>query len=285
MNCVFLSPNFTKKGTSDVTQSCIEKLISLNLQVMISDETAGLLSEETAKKVITKPYEQCLSDCDCIVVIGGDGSILRIAADSARAKKPILGINTGKVGFMSEIDAHELDYLNQIASGDYTIDRRMMLDVKIVRRDKTVYSETLLNDAVITKWTLVKLINIEVFINGTRATSLRGDGIIISTPTGSTAYTLSAGGPIIEPNADCIAVTPICAHELMAKPFVLSSDREITITAGTSQNKAFLSPDGKEPFKLLPKDKIIIKRSSEQTQLIRLKNIGFYELIYKKLSN
>lgn len=285
MNCIFLSPNFTKKGTSDVTRSCIDKLLALNLQVLISEETAGILPEDIATRVVIKKYEECLNDCDCIVVIGGDGSILRIAADSARAKKPILGINTGKVGFMSEIDAHELDYLEKIARGDYTIDRRMMLDVKIERNGKLVYGETLLNDAVITKWTLVKLINIEVLINGTRATSLRGDGIIISTPTGSTAYTLSAGGPIIEPNADCIAVTPICAHELMAKPFVLASDREITITAGTAQNKAFLSPDGKDPFKLLPKDKIIITRSAEQTQLIRLKNIGFYDLIYKKLSN
>lgn len=284
MNCVFLFPNFTKPGTELVAASCIEKLVSLKIRVLITHDAADYLSPSALEKTHVNTYNKCLEECDMIAVIGGDGSILRIASDAAKAKKPILGINTGKVGFMSEIDTHELDLLDLLPQGEYTIDRRMMLEVKIMRRGKMIYSETLLNDAVITKWTLVRLINIDVFINGTLATSQRADGIIISTPTGSTAYTLSAGGPIIEPNADCIAVTPICAHELLAKPFVLSSDREIMITAGAPEHQAFLSPDGKEPFKILQEDKIYITRAKDQTQLIRLKDIGFYELIYKKLS-
>lgn len=284
MNHVFLSPNFTKKGTRAVAEDVIDRLARLEMDVLCDEETADSLAPDAVAHCRVLPYDRCLDACGMILVIGGDGSILRIANDAAGHDKPILGINTGKVGFMSELDAHELRYLAALAKGQFTIDERMMLDVTIWRQGEVLYRAALLNDAVITKWPLVRLINIDVSVNGTLTTSLRGDGIIIATPTGSTAYTLSAGGPIIEPNANCIAVTPICAHELGAKPFVLSADREITITAGNEENKAFLSPDGGVPVEMRPSDTITIARSKLVTRLVRLKNLGFYDIIYKKLS-
>lgn len=284
MNHVFLFPNFTKEGTRAVTENVIGRLARLDFDVLCDEEAAQSLAPEAAAHCRVLPYSRCLEECGMVLVIGGDGSILRIASDAAAHNRPILGVNTGKVGFLSELDPHELRYLEALSRGKYTIDERMMLDVAIWRQGEVVYRAALLNDAVITKWPLVRLINIDVSVNGTLTTSLRGDGIIIATPTGSTAYTLSAGGPIIEPNANCIAVTPICAHELGAKPFVLSADREITITAGAEENKAFLSPDGGVPVEICPSDTISITRSELVTRLVRLKNLGFYDIIYKKLS-
>ena len=284
MKQVFLVPNFTKEGTLAVADQVVPQLLSLGFSLLCEEETARRLGPQ-AQHCQVMPYGECLDRCDLILVLGGDGSILRIAADAARHSCPVLGIKTGNIGFMSELDAHELHYLEDLAQGRYTIDRRLMLDVSIQRGGECIYVATLLNDAVITKWPLVRLINIEVHVNGTPITALRGDGIIIATPTGSTAYTLSAGGPIIEPNAACMAVTPICAHELGAKPFVLSADRVVTITAGHEENRASLSADGGAPFEVLPDDIITITRSAHSTQLVRLKNTGFYELIYQKLSD
>lgn len=284
MNKVFIFPNFTKSDTTAVTESAVHAFYELGFSVYLEEESREYLSAAVQKKCGFFPYASCLEKCEFITVIGGDGSILRIATDAARNRKPILGINTGKVGFMSELDPHELIYLRDLVKGNYTIDSRMMLDATILRGNKTLYHAPLLNDAVITKGTLVRLINIDVSINGTRTTALRGDGIIVSTPTGSTAYTLSAGGPIIEPNANCIAVTPICAHELGAKPFVVSDDRKIEILAGTSENPAFFSPDGAAPLELSPADIVVLERSQLKTKLIRLKNLGFYDIVYKKLS-
>lgn len=284
MKQVFLYPNFTKESTHNIVEEVVRQLAQLELEILCEQEVLAQLPQGAQALCRGLEFRDCLAQCDLITVIGGDGSILRIAPDAARYHKPILGINTGKVGFMSELDAHELGYLSKLVEEEYTMDSRMMLDVSVRRGGGEVYQGTLLNDAVITKWPLIRLIPMGVSVNGTPITSLRGDGIIISTPTGSTAYTLSAGGPIIEPNAHCIAVTPICAHELGAKPFVLSADRVVTIEAGNEENKAFFSADGGAPFQLEPQDVITILRSPLQTKLIRLKNTGFYQLIYQKLS-
>ena len=284
MKQIFLFPNFTKEGTQDAAQQIVRRLRELEFQVCCDETIRGQLGGETEEMCQWASYEDCLAGSHMVLVVGGDGSILRIAPDAARHDLPILGVNTGKLGFMSELDTHELRYLRQLQQGQYTIDTRMMLDVTVQRQGEKVYSACILNDVVITKWPLVRLINISLSINGTLTTSMRGDGIIVSTPTGSTAYTLSAGGPIIEPTANCMAVTPICAHELGVRPFVLSDERVVTITAGAEDNKAYLSSDGGAPLELEPSDTVTICRSQWQTRLVRLKSIGFYQLIYKKLS-
>lgn len=284
MKKIFLYPNFTKEGTQDAAEQIVRRLVELDMEVWCDRETMEKLPSSAGASCQFRDYRQCLAECQAALVIGGDGSILRLAPDAARHDLPILGVNTGKLGFMSELDAHELHHLKDLAQGRYTIDTRMMLDVSVCRQGEQVYAASLLNDVVITKWTQARLIGVAVSVDGVLTASIQGDGIIVATPTGSTAYTLSAGGPIIEPNANCMAVTPICAHELGAKPFVLSAERTVAIAAGAEDNQAFLSADGGAPFAIDPADIVAVRRSQWQTRLIRLKNIGFYQLIHKKLS-
>lgn len=284
MKKIFLYPNFTKEGTRDAAERVVRRLAELDMEIWCDRETMENLPPAAGALCRQGDYEQCLADCQAALVIGGDGSILRLAPDAARHNLPVLGVNTGKLGFMSELDAHELRYLKDLAQGRYTIDTRMMLDVSVCRQGEPVYAACLLNDVVIAKWAQARLIGVAVSVDGVLTASLQGDGIIVATPTGSTAYTLSAGGPIIEPNANCIAVTPICAHELGAKPFVLSAERTVAVSAGAEGNRAFLSADGGAPFAIDPADIVTVRRSQWQTRLIRLKNIGFYQLIHKKLS-
>ncbi len=284
MKKIFLYPNFTKEGTRDAAEGIVRRLAELEMEIYCDQSVLEQLPPAVGALCQGREYEQCLSDCQAALVVGGDGSILRLAPDAARHDLPILGVNTGKLGFMSELDAHELRYLKDLAQGRYTIDTRMMLDVSVRRQGEQIYSASLLNDVVIAKWTQARLIGVAVSVDGVLTASIQGDGIIVATPTGSTAYTLSAGGPIIEPNANCMAVTPICAHELGAKPFVLSAERTVAIAAGAEGNLAFLSADGGAPFAIDPADAVTVRRSQWQTRLIRLKNIGFYELIHKKLS-
>ena len=284
MKKIFLYPNFTKEGTRDAAEGIVRRLAELEMEIYCDQSVLEQLPPAVGALCQGREYEQCLSDCQAALVVGGDGSILRLAPDAARHDLPILGVNTGKLGFMSELDDHELRYLKDLAQGRYTIDTRMMLDVSVRRQGEQIYSASLLNDVVIAKWTQARLIGVAVSVDGVLTASIQGDGIIVATPTGSTAYTLSAGGPIIEPNANCMAVTPICAHELGAKPFVLSAERTVAIAAGAEGNLAFLSADGGAPFAIDPADAVTVRRSQWQTRLIRLKNIGFYELIHKKLS-
>lgn len=284
MKKIFLYPNFTKEGTRDAAEQVVRRLAELGLEVYCDGDTMERLPRQAAADCRLLDYQQCLETCQAALVIGGDGSILRLAPDAARWDLPILGVNTGKLGFMSELDAHELRYLKDLAQGHYTIDTRMMLDVSICRQGEVAYQASLLNDVVITKWTQARLIAATVSVDGVLTASIQGDGIIVATPTGSTAYTLSAGGPIIEPNANCMAVTPICAHELGAKPFVLSAERTVAVSAGAEDNLAFLSADGGAPFVIRPTDVVTVRRSRWQTRLIRLKQIGFYQLIHRKLS-
>ena len=284
MKKIFLYPNFTKEGTRDAAEGIVRRLAELEMEIYCDQSVLEQLPPAVGALCQGREYEQCLSDCQAALVVGGDGSILRLAPDAARHDLPILGVNTGKLGFMSELDAHELRYLKDLAQGRYTIDTPMMLYVSVRRQGEQIYSASLLNDVVIAKWTQARLIGVAVSVDGVLTASIQGDGIIVATPTGSTGYTLSAGGPIIEPNANCMAVTPICAHELGAKPFVLSAERTVAIAAGAEGNLAFLSADGGAPFAIDPADAVTVRRSQWQTRLIRLKNIGFYELIHKKLS-
>ena len=212
MKKIFLYPNFTKEGTRDAAEGIVRRLAELEMEIYCDQSVLEQLPPAVGALCQGREYEQCLSDCQAALVVGGDGSILRLAPDAARHDLPILGVNTGKLGFMSELDAHELRYLKDLAQGRYTIDTRMMLDVSVRRQGEQIYSASLLNDVVIAKWTQARLIGVAVSVDGVLTASIQGDGIIVATPTGSTAYTLSAGGPIIEPNANCMAVTPICSR-------------------------------------------------------------------------
>lgn len=231
-----------------------------------------------------KELSKELDSADVLVCFGGDGTILHAARDASPRNIPILGINMGSVGFMAELESNELSLLSRLASGKFGIERRMMLDVTVRREGRRIYNETALNDAVITKGAVARVLDLEVTGDRVMISSFSGDGVIVATPTGSTGYSMAAGGPIVEPTAENTLIVPISAHSLHAKPFVLSSRRTVSVrlTPG-GKRTAYLSVDGGRAFRIQPGDWVECRRSSRVTQLVKLTGRSFYELIDQKL--
>ncbi len=227
---------------------------------------------------------QELEQAAVLVCFGGDGTILHAARDANPRNIPILGVNLGSVGFMAELEHGELSLLSRLAGGKFDVERRMMLDIAVRREGQRVFHETALNDAVITKGAVARVLDLEVTGDRVIISSFSGDGVVISTPTGSTAYSLAAGGPIVEPTAENTIVTPICAHSLHAKPFVLDSGRTVGVRiAPGSRKTAYLSVDGGRAFKIQPGDWVECRRSAQVTRLVKLTGRSFYERINQKL--
>lgn len=225
-----------------------------------------------------------LATADLLICFGGDGTILHAARDATTYGVPILGVNTGSVGFMAELERSELTLLAPLAHGLYTIEERMMLDVKVLRGDKVISQDTALNDAVISKGSMARVAEMEVLADRVKATAITGDGVIIATPTGSTAYSMSAGGPIVEPTSRSIIVTPVCAHQLTARAMVLAPDRVVTVQLPRGNHKyLYLSVDGGKAVRLTGGDRVDVCQSKRSTQLVRLADRSFYQVINQKL--
>lgn len=230
------------------------------------------------------PLKKGLARADVMVCFGGDGTILHAAKDAETYNVPILGVNMGSVGFMAELEYGELSQLSKLPAGKYALENRMMLDVQVIRGGKTVFHDTALNDAVVTKGAVARVVDLAVYGDKVLISQFAGDGVILSTPTGSTAYAMSAGGPIVEPTSENIIFTPICAHALHAKAFVLGAERMVSVRMPPDNRKsAYLSVDGGRAFKLLPGDRLEVARSKRRTQLVKLTGRSFYEILNQKL--
>lgn len=239
---------------------------------------------ELPKHLEFLPLREGLAQADILVCFGGDGTILHAAKDANTFGVPILGVNMGSVGFMAELENGELGQLSKLAQGKYAIEARMMLDVQVQRGGRVIYQEVALNDAVVTKGAVARVIDLSVYGDQVLISELAGDGVILSTPTGSTGYAMSAGGPIVEPTAENIIFTPICAHSLNAKAVVLDSERLISVRLGKDSRKsAYLSVDGGRAFKLSAGDRVEVAKSAYQTRLVKLTGRSFYEVLNQKL--
>lgn len=234
-----------------------------------------------------QPFNQAIRDVEMIICLGGDGSILNIATPAAKHKIPILGINMGNMGYLTEMDADEIEHIPEIILGEkYHIDERMMLDVSIVRDEDTIFSTIALNDVGVCKCGLTKIVDLDVYADNSFISHYNGDGVVIASPTGSTAYSMSAGGPIIDPLARNITLTPICSHSLSDKPIVLSYRRTISILARTIKDGMIVvSADGCEGIPVSYGDRVVIKISDLKTRLVRYKDRNFYDIVYSKLSD
>jgi NAD+ kinase len=224
-----------------------------------------------------------LQNTELVICFGGDGTILHMAKAATRHGVPILGVNIGTMGFMAELESTELDKLAQLADGEYKLDSRMMLDVTVQRDRDIIYHDICLNDVVITKGAVARIVHLSVGCDGVQAMECGGDGIIVATPTGSTAYNLSAGGPIVEPEARSILVTPICAHDMASRCMVASDKRVITVgLTHNARRNAFLSVDGGKAVRLNMGDVATIRRADMQTKLLRLKERSFFDVVNMK---
>ncbi|MCI9352043.1 MAG: NAD(+)/NADH kinase [Lawsonibacter sp.] len=236
------------------------------------------------RQIALSTLEKELPFADLLICFGGDGTILHAARDATLHSVPILGVNTGSVGFMAELERGELPLLTPLAHGMYTVEERMMLDVKVLRGDKVVSQDTALNDAVISKGSVARVAEVEVLADRVKAMAITGDGVIIATPTGSTAYSMSAGGPIVEPTSKGIIVTPVCAHQLAARAMVLAPERVVTVQLPRWNRKyLYLSVDGGKAVRLTGGDRVEICQAERSTKLVRLADRSFYQVINQKL--
>lgn len=227
--------------------------------------------------------ERELPNAEMVICFGGDGTILHMAKTATRKGIPILGVNIGTMGFIAELESTELDKLALLARGEYTLDSRMMLDVTVQRDRDIIFHDICLNDVVVTKGAVARIVHLAVKCDGVTAMQSGGDGVIVSTPTGSTAYSFSAGGPIVEPDAKNIIITPICAHEVGSRSIVASDKRTVTVEMiQNARRNAYLSVDGGRAVRLNMGDVATIKKSNLETKLVRLKDRSFYDVVSAK---
>ena len=240
---------------------------------------------ELPEDMETAPLDEALKEAECLICFGGDGTILHASKAASAANVPILGVNIGTLGFMAELESSEIPLLARLATDEYQIDERMMLHVCLRRDENIVFEDTALNDAVITKGAVARVIQISASFDEVEAIRFNGDGIVVATPTGSTAYSMSAGGPVVEPSARNILLTPICAHDMQTRGIVVSAERKVRISVGRIlRRNAFLSVDGGRAVKVFTGDTIEISASRQTTRLIHLKDKRFFEIIKNKLN-
>lgn len=274
-------PNLQNNGVEELSRNVFSALSNLNTNVYVS---GSLADKFKGCGVLFDSEEKIIELCDIAIAIGGDGTTLSVAKKAAKYGKPVLGINAGRLGFMSGLEQDELELLKNVVTGDYEIDERLMLEAEIVRNGETVSVHKCLNDAVISRGNFARLIDINITCGGRNVSNMRADGVIISTPTGSTAYSMAAGGPVVSPQAECILATPICPHSLMDRSIIFSADKELVISAHNDKmNFPVLTVDGEDAIELDFNSEVRVKASKTKTRLIKLKPENFYEILNKKI--
>ena len=233
--------------------------------------------------IVFTDMDDALRDAELLVCFGGDGTVLHASKAATKAGIPVLGVNIGNMGYLTEVDSGELGILTRIAGDDYFLERRMMLQVQVRRDGEIIFDDIALNDAVVTKSAVARTVHLSVACSEEHPIVLSGDGVIVCTPTGSTAYCMSAGGPLVEPTARCMVVTPICSHDLMSKSFVLSADRTVAIrSARPGRKTAYLSLDGGRAIRILSGDTVLVRQSAFETQFLHLRERSMFEIINAK---
>lgn len=274
-------PNLTIENTVKIAKEVCAELIRLDCTPLLGVSCRAVLGHCGADYLAD---EGLLTYCDAVIAIGGDGTMLRAAKNAAILGKAALGINAGRLGFMSGLEKNELGLLEALVHNTYTLDRRMMLKAEVLSNGQQIAVRHCLNDAVVSRGELARLIDISVYCEDKRIADYVADGIIAATPTGSTAYSLAAGGPIVSPHNDCILLTPICPHSLTTRSTILRHDQSISIYAGSDKNnQSFLTVDGEEAIKISPEMEIRISLSEYQARLIKIKSDNFYEVLHKKM--
>ena len=274
-------PNLNNNGVSELAFDVIKILTDGGADVYVQNEYKPIFKSTKAK---FENFDKAMSLCDCAIAIGGDGTTLNIAKKAAFLNKSALGINAGRLGFMSGIERDELSLLTKLINKEYIIDERAMLKATIEKDGEVLSSHHCLNDIVVSRGNFARLIDVTITCDGRSVSNMRSDGVIISTPTGSTAYSMAAGGPVVSPEADCIIETPICPHSLMDRSIIFSADKELIVTANNDQNNSpIMTVDGQEAVNLTPGCQIHIKKSDITTKLIKLKPENFYEVLNKNI--
>lgn len=272
---VAVIPNLDKRGSSET----VEKMSAFFKECGI---VAYLPNSICCAGYESAPEDELYKIADVIITIGGDGTIIRFAKRAAMDGKPVLGINAGRVGYLANIEQNEFTLLEKLKSGEYSLEERMMLHITVKENDQVVGEYEALNDAVITSGYISRIIDISASVDGD-IINYHADGLISATPTGSTAYSMSAGGPVIDPTMHCFCLTPICSHSLAAKPILVNGDKTIKLKAySKKRTDIFLSVDGRKVTSIKPYTEIYISKSPKIVKLVRINDRSFYRTLSLK---
>ena len=279
---IALIPNLTKNGAYETSLEAIRLLKSFGGEIYMTSDLSGKYSDYDI--AFFESHEVLVQKCDAVVTIGGDGTIIHAAKHAASFQKPLLGINMGRLGFVAELEPNELPMLERLFLGDYNVEKRQML--KITLKSKNVSKSFFaLNDAVISRGSMTKIIDLDVWLKKSYICHYRADGLIVSTPTGSSAYALSAGGPVIEPSMSCILMTPICSHSLFSKPVLFNPSSEILVNAASREDTDLtLTIDGETTIPITADDTVAITTAEIYAELIVLKDKTFYRVLSDKFT-
>lgn len=281
MHKVLLVPNTTKTIPKEEIARIIDRWTDNGCRLYTLPECETYLGG----KVPVMSEEDGGWDVAC--VLGGDGSIIDAAHRLYGMGIPLIGINFGHLGYLAELEESEIAWVDRIVAGEYTLDRRMMLDIEILDQKGCVRQRSVaLNDVVLTNGPVARLLSFDLVCSGILMQTCRADGIIVATPTGSTAYSMSAGGPILDPALDCICLTPICPHTMSSRPVIVKSSAEILLTEIHARSTSvYLTSDGREAVELSPGESVRITRSPYTTDLIRVRDDGFLMALHRKLAD
>lgn len=279
MKPIGVLPHTGKPEALRLAEEVIKLLHRLGVEEYLAPEAARLLGRGGRGRELDQ-----WSEVGVAIVLGGDGALLKAARHLAPLCIPILGVNMGHFGFLTEVEVGAIEEaVERVVTGSYHTEARMMLDVEVLRDGGRLASYLALNDAVVTRGTFARILNIETRSNGEEVLRFMGDGVIVSTPTGSTAYSLSAGGPIVNPLLDCLVVTPICPHALATRSVVLRPEEHLDVVVSAAHDDIMLTIDGQLGCKLLPGDVVSVTRSAHQTRLVRLGHHSFYEIVRSRI--
>lgn len=279
---IALIPNLTKNGAYEESLKAIRLLKSFGGKILMTADLSEKYSDNDI--VFFESHEVLIQKCDAVVTIGGDGTIIHAAKHAANFEKPLLGINMGRLGFVAELEPNELPMLERLFSGDYNVEKRQMLKVTLKSKSgsKSFFA---LNDAVISRGSMTKIIDLDVWLKKSYICHYRADGLIVSTPTGSSAYALSAGGPVIEPSMSCILMTPICSHSLFSRPVLFNPSSEILVNAVSREDTDLtLTIDGETTIPITADDTVVITTAEIYAELIVLKDKTFYRVLSDKFT-
>ena len=288
MKKIALITNFNIPEKARVAVEVGDRLLAQGCEVLVAafnrDKlTRGRLWRETFRYL---PIESLYAEAEILIVLGGDGTILEAARRAAQRATPILGINLGRLGYMAELETGELDQLSRIVSGDYELESRSMLRVELYSGNELKSFCYALNDAVISNGSVSRMIELELCEGGVPVTTYRADGLIVATPTGSTAYSMSAGGALVDPRVPCFCVTPICPHSFIARPMIFADSSVLEIRNICAREKMlYLTVDGRMNFELYRNQVVRVTKSNLVTNLIRLKSCGFYRKLRQKMND
>ena len=252
----------------------------------LTEELVNFLDKRgVGYKVVTSPSLDNVSEFDIVIVLGGDGTLLNAARLTSQVQVPVFGGNVGHLGFLTEVETEGLfPAMEKLLAGEYSLEERMLITASVNRSGEEIGRYVALNDFVITRGTFARIIDLSIFVDEQHVTDYSADGVIVSTPTGSTAYSLSAGGPIIEPLLECVCITPICAHSLAARSVVTSAEAEVSVHLNGVSEEVMFTIDGQHGFPLKTGDHVTINKAAKPAAFVKLSGRGFFQVLHSRLS-